>query len=495
MKQLLKMMRYLVFTALMLAAVSVPAAAGKVHPTVYKGIDYSKVYNYTYFVHKYGGLAKKYNHDDERILRYFATTGIARGRRGCSAFSVKSYRYGNPDLRRKFGTDLRQYYLHFIRAGYKKPARVRTATGVTKMVDPLTVFEGTDYREVYDYHYFTKRYPSVIQNVGDDDEDVLRYFVRTGMKKRMTAKNPSVYPKAKPSSAYYQRLFRKTLYPSGSVLPADYVSGGEPTTWNEVILSVISGVKNGGGYYTGGRPTDEYPVTTGQAMYNAFSIKSGRGVIDLSKARPSYCSSAVYMVMLKTLSVWDKNHVISKAAWQNLRPYTIRGLSYPPQNDGDGCWGRANANGPGPAVLVKELGAGKNYYVAAPSEYREADGYWKAWAKAEPGDLMKIFRTKYIGRDERGHMTVYLGHRYALGENGKRDDIIYYWSSQSSTGGYGIASSRASEIFRAVLTKVTKPAAFNNAKNIMPDDTETWLASLLEDHNASSKEMKRHILS
>ncbi len=457
------------------------------HPTVYRGIDYAKVYDYDYFTRQYPGLAKKYNYDDARILQYFVNVGMHKGRRGSSAFSVKSYRYGNADLRRKYGMDLRKYYLHYIRYGSKSAKRRATRKGVTVMQDPLTVFEGVDYDEIYSYRYFIKKYPAVLTSVGDDDAAVLEYFVRTGMKKKMTAKNTLKYPDANPSSARYQELFKKTLYPSGSTLPKNYVTS-TPKSWNEILLRVISETQNGGGYYTGSVDA-EHPKTTGQALSEAYTISGSKAAVDLSKANPSYCSSAVYMVMMKTLLNWDKKGVIPKKAWVNLRPYAINGMAYPAQDDGVGCWGRANANGPGAAVLVKELEAGKNYYIGAPKEYTTSAGYEKAWMRAEPGDLLKIFRTKYIGTKESGHMVVYLGHRYALDENGKRDDIIYYWSSQKSTGGYGITSCPRSEIFRAVLTKITDPAAFKNAASITPTDTDAWLKSLVYGHNSSTKEM------
>ena len=468
-----------------------PVLADK-HPTVWRGTDYAPVYNYDYFVKKYPGLAKKYEYDDVLILKYFATAGVRHERRASASFSVKSYRYGNADLRRRFGTDYRQYYYHYIRYGCKDEKRRATRIGITSMRNPLTVFEGVDYSEIYSYIYFTKKYPQVIDTVGDDDEAVLEYFVRSGMKKKMTAKNTLKYPDARPSSARYQELFRKTLYPSGKTLPKSYVTSGTPKTWNEIILRTISETKNGGTYYTGGK-TAEHPKTTAQGLSEAFVIDGSGVTIDLSKARPSYCSAAVYMVMMKTLLTWDKDGAISKKAWEYLKPYVENGMKHPAEDDGYGCWGRANANGPGAAILVKELEAGKNYYIGAPREYKKENGYWNAWAKAEPGDLLKIFRTKYVGTNERGHTVVYLGHRYALDADGNRDDVIYYWSSQSSTNGYGIASCPASEIYRAVLTKITDPAAFNNAAKISPTNKNNWLASMVRGHNSTITELRNHI--
>ena len=476
---------------LILAAAVLPAfpaaARAAEHPTVYGGVDYAVVYQYEYFCRKYPGLANKYGHDDAKILKYFVTVGMKKGRRGSAAFSVKSYRYGNADLRRKFGNDLPKYYMHYIKTGYKSAKRRATAVGITGMRDPLTVYNGIDFRSIYNYAYFVKRYPFILTTVGDDDADVLGYFVRTGMKRRIVGQNVSRFPNASPSSSVYRSLFRRSLFPTGSTVPSDYLTSRTPSDWNEILISVISEIKNGGSYNYNG------VISTEQGLRNAFSMSGGRAVIDFSKARPSYCSSAVYMAVLKALTVWDREGTISAKAWKYLRPYSVSGMDYPAQSDGVGCWGRANANGPGLAVLVKDLGAGDNYFIASKTAYKSEAAYWKAWAKAEPGDLLKIFRNKYIGTKERGHMVVYLGHKYALDSNGKRDDIIYYWSSQSSTNGYGIANCRASEIYRGVLTKIRTPSAFANAKKISPTNKDEWLESLITGHNASASEMMNHI--
>ena len=48
---------------------------------------------------------------------------------------------------------------------------------------------------------------------------------------------------------------------------------------------------------------------------------------------------------------------------KNLKPYTVEDREWPIQADGVGMWGRANANGPGFAVLIEELGVGESTYL------------------------------------------------------------------------------------------------------------------------------------
>ena len=267
----------------------------------------------------------------------------------------------------------------------------------------------------------------------------------------------------------------------------------DEASWNSIVVSEIGKVTPGGGYSTAVETT-QYPRTSWEGMKKAWywSRKSGIS-IRLEKARPSFCSSACYMMLLKALSVWDEEGVISKKAWIALRPYTVKGMKYPAQDDGVGCFGYANANGPGVAMLVKTIGAGTNYYIGGRKEYDSAAKWRKAWKKAKKGDFLKLFFNSKIGRSESGHQVIFMGREKAY-KNGVRDDLIYYWSSQGSTDGYGIASRHASEIRRAVLTKITNPGAFAEADTLLPPDQKNqWLNSLLR-KNVSVKAMKKQIL-
>ena len=265
-----------------------------------------------------------------------------------------------------------------------------------------------------------------------------------------------------------------------------------PDTWNQIIVNEIQKVSSGGGYSTASE-TDEYPHTSWEGMAIAWSYRSGKGIsINMSKARPSFCSSACYMMLLKALSVWDTDNVISRQAWLALRPYTLECMKYKMQDDGVGCWGYANANGPGIALLVKKMGAGRNYYIGGRTEYSTAAKHRKAWQRAEKGDFLKIFWNEKIGKDERGHQVIYMGSERAY-QDGVRDDLIWYWSSQSGTDGYGLTCRHASEIRRAVLTKITNPGAFADAfTKLPPYRKNTWLASLLT-KNVSLTVMKTKI--
>ncbi|MCD8110160.1 MAG: vancomycin resistance protein, partial [Clostridiales bacterium] len=51
------------------------------------------------------------------LLRHFIQYGMREGRQAKSTFNVSVYKSRYADLRKAFGNDLEQYYLHYIRYG------------------------------------------------------------------------------------------------------------------------------------------------------------------------------------------------------------------------------------------------------------------------------------------------------------------------------------------------------------------------------------------
>lgn len=84
----------------------------------------------------------------------------------------------------------------------KKPGTAEiTVTGIGKYTgtkkltfkilaksEPVTVYGGVDYDPVYDYIYYTDKYPEVVKKCGADDAAVLAYFVNHGMSEGQQAK-------------------------------------------------------------------------------------------------------------------------------------------------------------------------------------------------------------------------------------------------------------------------------------------------------------------
>jgi hypothetical protein len=294
--------------------------------------------------------------------------------------------------------------------------------------------------------------------------------------------------------------------------------------WQRTVLAAVDSFPHNGGYFTGSVPTADFPVTAWRALNTAFVMHpaDARPQFIPSKAQPSFCSIATYAVLVKALTMWDTHGVISRNAWLNMKPYVgiyddidTAGIG---QDDGEGFWGRANANGPALGVLVHELKAGFSFtgyrgaktekYKETPHERYMTDDEWRAdpvWAKAVPGDFMKIFwnRNDSKGSDsgavigingnkddeqEHGHSVVFLGYN----NNGE----VMYWSSNGPGShprdmGYGIGTCDKTKIQRVVFTRITAPQCFDNVRKIMPTMFNKWLDSLNGKHHGTTAELKR----
>jgi hypothetical protein len=139
------------------------------------------------------------------------------------------------------------------------------------------------------------------------------------------------------------------------------------------------------------------------------------------------------------------------------------------QADGEGVWGRWNANGPGTGRLFEETGAGRNF-----TDLRDA----------RRGDFMKIFWNDSIGAAERGHSVIFLGV-----ETEKGEESVSFWSS-NQPGGYGSKKVPRSKIKRMLFSRLEKPERLEEVLNLTPRDA--FLASL-EEKSVSPAEAARAV--
>lgn len=216
--------------------------------------------------------------------------------------------------------------------------------------------------------------------------------------------------------------------------------------WKSMQKSITSMQRYGAGGYS---TTDQAK----QALVDSFHWNPAKRRPEFSPkvARPSFCSSAVWIATLSALIDWEitnKRRVISPEAWHALMPKLVR--------DGEGPWGYANANGPGFALLVHRLGAGVNF---------------TDWKLARPSDVLKIWWNEHIGGQERGHLVILVKDE---------GDTACVWSSHiardGQPAGYGIRRIPKSAMKRVLFTRITRPAAFSRAHRL-PDDG--WLTELM----------------
>jgi len=195
--------------------------------------------------------------------------------------------------------------------------------------------------------------------------------------------------------------------------------------FNRTIMDSIASMPKQGGYSTSG--------SANQQLLRAVITSDGILRVDASRAIPSYCSEATYLVFLKTLARLQQQGL-------TLSPETLKSLRPAGQPDGVGIWGRWNANGPGTARLFHELGLGNNF-----SDLN----------RARPGDFLKIFWTDQIGASEHGHSVIFLGTE---SRNGM--PCLRFWSSNLHEG-YGEKTVPLSRIRRMLFSRLESPENIN----------------------------------
>src|SRR6266480_207717 len=211
---------------------------------------------------------------------------------------------------------------------------------------------------------------------------------------------------------------------------------------NDLILDQIKQMPTGGRY-----SVSHFAKIR---LESSAHFESGKFFILPSAASPSFCSGATYLVFIRTIESLRAREEL------HLDFSTLEQLIIRDQRDGEGIWGRWNANGPGTARLFHELGLGQNF-----------DNF----EHAKPGDFMKIFWSRQVGKSEHGHSTIFLGTENRFGVQ-----YVRYWSSNIPSG-YGEKSVPRSKIAYAIFSRLETPA--NLARINSAPSVDTYLASLL----------------
>src|SRR5438552_7062316 len=185
-------------------------------------------------------------------------------------------------------------------------------------------------------------------------------------------------------------------------------------------------------------------------LESSAHFESGKFFILPSAASPSFCSGATYLVFIRTIEVLRARGEL------HLDYPTLEQLIIRDQRDGEGIWGRWNANGPGTARLFHELGLGRNF---------------TDFSQAQPGDFMKIFWNMNVGKSESGHSVIFLGTT-----NHSDGEYVRFWSSNIGMG-YGEKEVPRSKIANAIFSRLETPANLTRVRDIPVVDD--YLASLL----------------
>ena len=197
-------------------------------------------------------------------------------------------------------------------------------------------------------------------------------------------------------------------------------------------------------------------------LQSAAHFESGKFFVIPTKPYVSFCSGATYLVFIKTIeALRDRGQL-------QLDFATLNQLVIRDQRDGEGVWGRWNANGPGTARLFYELGLGRNF---------------TDFGQAQPGDFMKIFWNKNVGRRENGHSVIYLGT-----VNRIDGEYVRFWSSNVGMG-YGEKEVPRSKIANVIFSRLETPANLVRIRNAAP--TDSYLGSLLRVQSSFAEATKK----
>lgn len=215
--------------------------------TTYNGVDYSAVYNYSYYVSKYPDLKSAFGNDQYKTIEHFVNHGMKEARQASSAFNVTIYKDNYKDLRQNFKNDLPKYYMHFINAG---KAEDRNAISSNGTFEGITTYNGVDYAPVYNYNYYISHYPDLAKAFPNDDEKTLEHFVNFGMAEGRVAKDNfdvKAYRAANKDlrqifgsdlSKYYMHYIQSGRYENRITTGSHQIAQGV-TTYNGVDYSAV----------------------------------------------------------------------------------------------------------------------------------------------------------------------------------------------------------------------------------------------------------------
>ena len=176
--------------------------------------------------------------------------------------------------------------------------------------------------------------------------------------------------------------------------------------YNAMLLRIIEGLPNGGGYSLNAK-TVEMPTVT------AHNIGAGNWELRVYDGHPSHCTGAAYALFTHLVAKLHNGgaiHLGARAlASLEVTRTTPDGTA---RLDGEGPFGIFNSNGAGVAAFLKHTGTGFSFRDDK-LEFARA------------GDFLKLFWNGNVGATEQGHQVVYTGHRTIAGR-----DMVCFWGSQ-----------------------------------------------------------------
>jgi hypothetical protein len=97
---------------------------------IHEGLDYSVLFDPTYYSNKYADLKNAFGDDSARLFEHFLKHGMKEARQPSESFDVAYYKSEYKDLQKAFGDNLPEYYKHYIRYGKKEGRKTIQKYGV-----------------------------------------------------------------------------------------------------------------------------------------------------------------------------------------------------------------------------------------------------------------------------------------------------------------------------------------------------------------------------
>ena len=87
---------------------------------VYQGVDYSHVFNASYYASHNSDVVKALGNNESKLFEHFCLFGMKEHRQACADFNVLVYKERYTDLQSVFGTNYPEYYKHYCQFGIKE---------------------------------------------------------------------------------------------------------------------------------------------------------------------------------------------------------------------------------------------------------------------------------------------------------------------------------------------------------------------------------------
>lgn len=335
--------------------------------TVYKGINYTSVFDAAYYMNKYPDVKKFADSDPQRALGHFVEHGKNEGRQGCAEFDVHFYKEKYSDLQKAFGDNWSAYYEHFMNHGLS---------------------EGRQSSEKVDVYSYKARYSDLQKLYRNDYKSYYMHYIQHGK-----AEERDISP----------IKYNVEFVNDGNVVKKEVVNLGRPATapqltqdgytlsWDKKFDSVTSNLKVNAKWTlatysliynaNGGKTTNKSKKVTYSKKYGDLEIPTRTGYTFLGWY--TAVTGGTEITKESTVNITSEQTIY--AHW-SANSYVVK----------------FNANGGSVAESEKTVTSGQKYGdLPQPSkDGYEFDGWWTA---VDSGEKIGNSTTVSVGKDH----TVY----------------------------------------------------------------------------------------